>query len=106
MTTIKVGSDPEFFLQKGRHFVSAHELPFGTKHQPMKTLHGAVHIDGTAVECNVRPAETREEFVQNVANIILEMNDLVEALLPEELVSRVVLQVLVDAMRGLCVARE
>lgn len=82
MTDIKVGADPEFFLQRGRHFVSAHELPFGTKFQPMQVRHGAIHIDGLAVECNVKPASTKTEFVENVGNLIVEMHSLLEAYMP------------------------
>lgn len=62
---IKIGADPEFFVQFQRHIMSAHVFDFGTKEKPMKTDNGTVQVDGTALEINVTPATTREEFIKN-----------------------------------------
>jgi hypothetical protein len=68
--TITIGADPEFFVRKGNHYISAHEFPFGTKTKPQRTLHGHIQIDGVAVECNVRPSKTRDEFIENTRGVI------------------------------------
>lgn len=67
---ITIGADPEFFVRKGNHYISAHEFPFGTKTKPQRTPHGFIQIDGVAVECNVRPSKTRDEFINNTRGVI------------------------------------
>ncbi len=66
---ISVGADPEFFVQCGRHFLSAHDFPFGTKKAPLKTEHGSVQVDGMALEVNMKPASSRDEFVTNLRSV-------------------------------------
>lgn len=71
--TILVGADPELFM---RHpdtgdFISADDLDGGpripgTKWEPHKVPFGAVQIDGTALEFNIDPAKTVDEFVHNI----------------------------------------
>lgn len=73
---ITIGADPEFFIQRGRHFMSAHDLPFGTKKKPMATEHGSVQVDGMALEVNVKPAASRSEFVTNMRNVRTDLEKL------------------------------
>jgi hypothetical protein len=61
-----VGADPEFFVAKGGKPVSAHGLVPGNKKNPMKVRKGAVQVDGMALEFNIDPASTQEEFVTNL----------------------------------------
>lgn len=82
-----VGADPEFFLRRNGHFISAHDYEIGSKKQPMKTLHGAVQVDGLAVECNMLPAGTRNEFIRNIKNV---MSDLEGAVQREDKLARLV----------------
>ena len=75
-----VGGDPEFFLydRKISEYVSAHNMLPGTKEAPHKMKCGHVQVDGTAVEFNIDPASSEEEFIENVhgaINCIREMVD-------------------------------
>lgn len=63
---LTIGADPEFFVQKKDKWISGHIFQCGNKAQPMKTEHGSIQVDGLALECNVIPAESKEEFLKNV----------------------------------------
>jgi hypothetical protein len=71
MSVITVGADPELFLfsSKTKQFVSAHGKFPGTKTQPFNVKKGAVQVDGTALEFNIHPASTVEEFLSNVESV-------------------------------------
>jgi hypothetical protein len=72
----KIGADPEFFVARKGKPVSAHGMVPGNKKQPMKVNKGAVQVDGMALEFNIDPASTQEEFVNNLDTVlktILEM---------------------------------
>lgn len=75
--TITVGADPEFFLTHGDHFVSAHDIVPGRKDEPFKLKHGAIQADGTAVEFNIDPASSSEEFVHNINEVLEQVRKLV-----------------------------
>ena len=66
--TILVGCDPELFMKNANDgsFVSAHDRVPGTKYKPFKVEYGAVQIDGTALEFNIDPAASVDEFVRNI----------------------------------------
>lgn len=67
-----VGGDPEIFLKDtntGKH-VSAHNLVPGTKKEPHKVSKGAIQHDGVALEINIEPASTREEFAENISVVL------------------------------------
>lgn len=67
-TAILLGADPELFMRNPNSgvFFSAHGLIPGTKTEPHKVPFGAVQIDGTALEFNIDPAATQDEFVHNI----------------------------------------
>lgn len=67
--TLLIGADPEFFIRRRRHFLSAHYLECGTKENPKKTDNGHIQVDGISLECNVTPAATREDFIKNVQSV-------------------------------------
>lgn len=70
-----VGGDPEIFLKdKDKDaYVSATEFNVpGTKAAPHKVKKGAVQIDGTALEINIDPASTAQEFSDNLSTVIQE----------------------------------
>lgn len=71
MTKILVGADPELFMknQNTGDFVSAHDRVPGTKYEPFKVPLGAIQVDGTALEFNIDPASTVEEFVNNIKSV-------------------------------------
>lgn len=60
---ILVGSDPEIFVKKNGVFVCAHDLIPGTKESPFKVDKGAVQVDGFALEFNIDPAGSVEQFI-------------------------------------------
>lgn len=66
---ILVGCDPEVFVKQGNVFKSAHSLIPGTKDVPFKVDKGAVQVDGMALEFNIDPASTEDEFVTNVTTV-------------------------------------
>ena len=76
----KVGADPEFFLKKGRSYVSAHDLLPGTKAVPYQVKDGAIQVDGTAVEYNINPASCSKEFVDNNVSVLGE----IRGMLPDD----------------------
>lgn len=70
MVNVKIGADPEVFLRKDNEYLSAHRWIPGTKEEPHKLEKGAIQLDGTALEFNIDPASTREEFVNNLNTVL------------------------------------
>lgn len=70
MTQILVGADPEFFVKRNGVFVSAHGLVAGDKKNPLKVSRGAVQVDGMALEFNIDPASTQDEFYLNITTVL------------------------------------
>ena len=71
ITNITVGSDPEFFIiqkyEDAEFPIPAYEIIPGTKSDPIDFGNGfKVLIDNVLVEGNIPPANTREEFVNNM----------------------------------------
>jgi hypothetical protein len=74
--TVLIGADPELFMQNPNSgvFVSAEDLVHGpripgTKLEPHKVPYGAVQIDGCALEFNIDPAATVDDFVRNINEV-------------------------------------
>jgi hypothetical protein len=73
---ISIGADPEFFLTGPRNKrTSAHNLVPGTKREPFKLNKGALQADGTAVEFNIDPAKTPQEFASNIQVVLNQIRD-------------------------------
>lgn len=66
---ILVGCDPEVFVRRNGVFHSAHGLIPGDKKHPHKVKRGAVQVDGMALEFNIDPTATADEFVINVQEV-------------------------------------
>lgn len=64
-----VGADPEIFVGRNGEFVSAHGLVKGDKRSPLPVYKGAVQVDGLALEFNIDPAESLEEFQSNIDTV-------------------------------------
>jgi hypothetical protein len=79
MSKILIGCDPELFLKNPNNdfYVSAHGRIQGDKRFPLKVNNGAVQVDGTALEFNIDPAKSREEFVGNVTSVWGQLCDMV-----------------------------
>jgi hypothetical protein len=84
--TIYIGTDPEVFLRSVStgEFVSAHGMFPGTKQQPYPLGNvGFMQVDGHALEFNSLPAESEDEFVENVTNIFEAVKREVEKVDPD-----------------------
>ena len=69
MVKVLVGADPEVFVKQNGKFVSAHGLIRGDKKNPQPVKHGAVQVDGMALEFNIDPAATEKEFCLNIQSV-------------------------------------
>lgn len=76
-TEISLGCDPEIFLWKNGTFVSADGLFPGTKAEPHPLEKGAVQVDGLALEFNIEPAKTEEEFDRNIQTVLNQLGEMV-----------------------------
>ena len=75
---IKVGCDPELFIKKDGGFVSAHGVIQGNKKAPYAVKNGAVQVDGMALEFNINPAESSEEFTENIKKVRASLSRMVK----------------------------
>lgn len=66
---ILVGCDPEVFVKQDGVFKSAFGLIKGDKANPQKVNRGAVQVDGMALEFNIDPAHSEDEFCINVQDV-------------------------------------
>lgn len=73
MSAILIGCDPEVFVQQNGLFRSAFGLIPGDKKNPHKVRNGAVQVDGMALEFNINPASSENEFVFNVQDVFDQM---------------------------------
>ena len=74
---ILVGADPELFMFKDGKPVSAHNMIPGDKKHPHKVPHGAVQVDGLALEFNIDPAKDEQEFVNNLTAVMATLKEMV-----------------------------
>lgn len=70
---ILIGCDPEVFVSQGKVFKSAFGLIKGDKRNPQKVKRGAVQVDGMALEFNIDPAATEDEFCINVNEVFQQL---------------------------------
>lgn len=71
---VRMGCDPELFVTNLDGVPkSAHGLVPGTKETPFKVNKGAIQVDGMALEFNIDPADTEEEWVTNIATVMQEL---------------------------------
>lgn len=70
MPKILVGCDPELFVQNADgKFVAPYKMIPGNKDKPHPVPHGAVQVDGMAVEFNIDPASTLKEWQTNINEV-------------------------------------
>jgi hypothetical protein len=73
---ILIGCDPELFVvNKEGKPRSAFGLIPGTKEKPFKVPKGAYQVDGMALEFNIDPAKTEEEFVGNITTVMQRLRE-------------------------------
>jgi hypothetical protein len=74
---IKIGADPELFVSRDGKIFSGHGLVKGDKANPHPVKDGAVQVDGMALEFNIDPANTEEEFVHNIGSVIGQLSGMI-----------------------------
>ena len=74
---ILIGADPEVFVKRHNKFVPACGMIKGTKEKPFPVKSGAVQVDGLALEYNINPASTLQEFIRNVITVKHELRSLI-----------------------------
>lgn len=74
---ITIGCDPELFVKKDGKFRCAHNLVPGTKENPFPVKHGAVQVDGFALEYNIDPVDNADDFVKYNQAVMQQMKDMV-----------------------------
>lgn len=77
MSAILVGCDPEVFVKQNGLFRSAFGLIPGNKKNPHAVRNGAVQVDGMALEFNISPAKSEDEFLHNVQDVFQQMEAMV-----------------------------
>ena len=76
--TFTIGADPEVFVGVNKKFVSAHDLVPGTKLKPYPVLEGSVQVDGMALEYNINPCESKQEFTHRISFVRQQMQDMLQ----------------------------
>lgn len=74
---ILIGCDPELFVTRNKVSCSAHGLIPGDKKNPFKVKKGAVQVDGMALEFNIEPAKTADEFYLNIDTVLKQLKKMV-----------------------------
>ncbi len=77
MLNILIGADPEVFVTQNNEFVCAHGLVEGDKENPQPVENGAVQVDGMALEFNIDPASTSEQFTHNIHSVMATLRSMV-----------------------------
>jgi hypothetical protein len=81
-TPITIGADPELFVMREDKFVSGHDMLPGNKYDPFRVKDGAVQVDGTALEFNIDPCSTANEFVKRIDGVVTIMKRMVHHVSP------------------------
>jgi len=76
--TFSIGADPEVFTGVNGKFVSGHDLIPGTKRKPYKVDQGAVQVDGMALEYNIQPCVTKDEFIFRIKHVLNQMQGMIK----------------------------
>ena len=78
-TVILIGADPEIFVRSSENaqLISAYNLIPGTKKDPHKVPFGAVQVDGMALEFNIDPASTEEQFKHNIEHVMSSLKSMI-----------------------------
>lgn len=73
----RLGADPELFMFKEGKPISAFNRIPGDKENPYPVDKGAVQVDGMALEFNISPADSEDEFVSNLNTVISTLRNMV-----------------------------
>lgn len=82
-SNITIGSDPEFFISSGSHFVPSTNLIPGDKDNPYPIGDGFfIQRDNVLIEGNIPPAKNKEEYIYNMKHLKDLMNDYLQIINP------------------------
>lgn len=73
VVNLTLGADPEVFASRLGKLFSAHGLVQGTKENPFPVDKGAIQVDGMALEFNIDPSNSCDEFVTNILTVMKEL---------------------------------
>jgi hypothetical protein len=71
---MKLGCDPEVFCNNGNVIVPVCGYIPGTKLSPLPVSKGALQEDNVAAEFNIEPATTKEEWINNIFDVMGELS--------------------------------
>lgn len=74
---ILIGCDPEVFVKQNNKFLSAFNLIRGNKDNPQPVRNGAVQVDGMALEFNIAPAVSGDDFLFKVQDVLEQLKAMV-----------------------------
>ena len=77
MAQLLIGCDPEVFVTQQGIFKSAYNLIKGDKKNPFKVDKGAVQVDGMALEFNIEPANSVDDFLVNIKTVFHQLRSMV-----------------------------
>lgn len=78
-----IGADPELFIRQGSLVLPAVDLVPGTKRHPHPTPVGAIQVDGTALEFNIHPSSSENEFINNLVGTMQSLREYLNDTAPE-----------------------
>ena len=71
-----LGADPEVFMANEQGLIrNAHNVIPGTKEKPHPVKHGAIQVDGMALEFNVNPTTSRTTWLANIDAVLKALQD-------------------------------
>lgn len=70
MSKYLLGCDPEIFVGQNGSPVSAFGLIAGDKQNPLKVQHGAVQVDGMALEFNIDAVSCEADWMRNINGVL------------------------------------
>ncbi len=70
---LQVGADPEVFASRRGVLCSAYGMVKGDKDNPYPVKDGAIQVDGMALEFNIDPAQSEEDFVEKITSVMKQL---------------------------------
>jgi|TARA_Y100000310_G_scaffold161131_1_gene161075 hypothetical protein len=77
MPDLVIGADPELFVFNGNKPVSGWGMVEGTKARPTAVKHGAVQVDGMALEINIDPVDDVDKFHRNINSVLRSLRKMI-----------------------------
>jgi hypothetical protein len=78
--TMTIGADPEVFIldKTTGNYIDPMWVTFGTKQDPEPLGVGHIQADGCAIEFNIPPSNSEDEFVNNIKSMMQALNERVK----------------------------